>query len=118
MRIENIDWVYERLICEFDHYDICLKGLCKEDDQYYICVLHSDLHTEDSDYKVAPIDLDEECKDYLEDYKKAYIHWFRDKDGKRCHYDGRDLQWFSDKWLHRNPLVEASGIKWKERKEK
>lgn len=89
------------MICEFEHWDRCLKGLVECDGQKMFCKILND-----DEYELRPIAWDAECDEYLADYRKAYPHWFHDE-SKRS-YDGRDLKWFSDKWQHRNPIEEKA----------
>lgn len=110
--VQSLDWVYDHLVCEFGHWDICLSGLVEfEGDKYFCKVVNPDAKYEDDDtkvlYAISPIVWNNECTEYLEDYRKAYLHWFH-KDGKRCSYDGRPLDWFSEKWKHRNPIAEQA----------
>jgi len=49
----------------------------------------------------------EECEEYLADYRKAFPHWFHE--GKpRVAYDGRSFLWFRNKWPLRNPIEEQA----------
>lgn len=97
VEIVSIEYVYERLVCEFSHWDVCLWGLIKRDEDYWYCWLHDD---DPLTYKIAPIDWNAECDEYLADYRRAYRHWFH----PRTDYEGWDLDWFSEKWGNRQPI--------------
>jgi hypothetical protein len=98
-------WVRQRLICEFDHWDVVLQGLIEDDGvNKFVKIIGPDERVIDQ-YTVHEIDWTEECDEFLADYRKAYAHWFP-IDGKRSYYDGRDLSWFIEKWRKRNPIIE------------
>lgn len=101
--IVPFEWVYNHLICEFDHWDICLTGLVDRDGEKWVCRVR-DPYAEPVEYTLTPIEWTEECEEYLEDYRVAYKHWFY-KDGKRGTYNGWPLGWFGEKWKHRNPIT-------------
>jgi hypothetical protein len=108
--IQSKHWVYDRLICEFDHHDICLKGLVESYGEKMFCRI-VDQDSSDAQYTIHRITWTPECDDYMADYRVAYVHWFHvDVDGQRprCTYDGWPLAWFSDKWKGRNPIEEAA----------
>lgn len=107
MIVKNLQFVYKYLVCEFDHYDFCLKGLIKIGTRYFVCIniRGRDDPEEEIYYNLYPIELDEECNEYLEDYRVAYKHWFHEGH-ERCQYLCWDLSWFSEKWKHRNPIIE------------
>lgn len=94
--------VYKYLVCEFDHWDVCLKGLIKKDGQYYFCNLIGS-NTKPK-YRVYKIIWTKDCENYLRDYKKAYLHWFH----PRTLYNGRTIEWFKNKWKGKNPIYEQS----------
>lgn len=97
-------WVYEHLVCEFDHWDFCLAGLVKVDEKYFYCKFLGD---KTKTYEILPINWTEECQEYLDDYAVAYKHWFY-VDGHRTEsYNHWDLSWFSEKWGHRSPIEES-----------
>ena len=101
--IVSHEWVYNHLICEFDHWDICLDGLVDKDGEKWWCTLVSP--NPPDEYLLSPIEWTDECTEYLEDYRKAYVHWFYEN-GKKPPYDGRPLNWFSEKWPN-NPIEQA-----------
>lgn len=107
--VKSFEWVYEHLVCEFNHWDICLIGLVEFNGKKYLCKANNDDDSECSrkcSYTLYEIDWNEECDEYLEDYKVAYKHWFHEN-GKRPYlYNNWDLSWFSEKWKHRNPIEE------------
>lgn len=104
--IMPLGWVYEHLICEFDHWDICLKGLVDRNGERWFCWV-GDAYCDDVQYTLRKVDWTALCDEYLEDYRVAYEHWFHE--GKpRGSYDGRPLDWFNEKWGHRNPIEEQS----------
>ena len=108
--IRDENWAYERLKYTFGHHDYCLSGLCKDGDKFCGCFLASEWGEPNSDYLIIYVDLDDECKEYLEDYEKFYHHWCW-KDGERDFpWDGRDLKPFGEKWGGRNPIFEKCGI--------
>lgn len=101
-------WVRERIICEFDHYDCCLKGLVEhEGRKLFVRIANrADVECdpdEPSVYTVHEIDWDQECDEYLADYRAAFAHWFW-HDGKLPDFDGSDYSWFRQKWQGRNPI--------------
>lgn len=107
MIIKHYKFVYKYLVCEFDHYDYCLKGLVKVGNRYFVCITtNMDGNPEEEIYyNLFQVNLDKECLEYLDDYRVAYKHWFHE--GKpRCQYLHWDLTWFSEKWKHRNPILE------------
>jgi len=105
--IESIDWIYEHLVCEFDHWDVCITGLVEFGGAKWFCNVIGDTtyNCNEAKYRLQKVDWTPECEEYLSDYRKAYHHWFHE--GKpRCQYDGRPLKWFSDKWKKRNPIAD------------
>lgn len=103
----SIEWVYEHLVCEFDHWDICLAGLVSDGGVYRLARV-IDPEADDVQYTLHDIHWTDECNEYLEDYRVAYAHWFHTNGKRETRYGGWDLGWFSDKWQHRNP-IEAAG---------
>ena len=106
--IKSIQYVYDHLVCEFNHWDICISGLLSINDKYYYCkIINSDDPDEYNyeDYEIFDINWTEECQEYLDDYRVAYKHWFYEN-RKRSSYNGWLLKWFSDKWDKRNPIKE------------
>jgi hypothetical protein len=104
--IVPFDWVYDNLICEFDHWDICLTGLVDRNGERWLCrVIDPDV--ENVQYKLTPIEWTSECEEYLEDYRVAYKHWFHEN-GKRGMYNGWPLAWFAEKWQKRNPIAQQN----------
>ena len=100
-------WVYDHLICEFNHYDVCLKGLVERNGEKWFCWIIGEYFEDDVQYTIRRVNWTPECEEYLSDYRKTYEHWFHD--GKpRCQYDGRPLDWFRDKWQGRHPIEEQS----------
>ncbi len=99
--------VYENLICEFDHWDICLTGLVERDGERWFCEVCGQ-YEEDIEYKLRPVKWNAECDEYLEDYRVAYKHWFYENGKRPYSYNGWDLSWFEEKWQHRNPIAELS----------
>ena len=79
--IVPIEYVYRNLICEFEHWDVCLVGLVNYFGKRCLCKVR-DLLEDQIEYTLHEIDWDEECDDYLNDYRAAYPHWFY-VDGKR-----------------------------------
>lgn len=106
---QPIKWVYDHLICEFNHWDICLTGLVEVDGIKMLATVEPEYdgncHQEEIDYTLQEIAWDAECDEYLEDYRVAYKHWFHPR---KVNYDGRSLEWFSDKWQRRNPIEEKA----------
>ena len=106
MVIVPLEWVYDHLICEFSHWDICLKGLVLRNGERWFCWL-GDQYCDDVQYTIRKVNWTPECDEYLDDYRAAYVHWFHE--GKpRCNYDGRPLDWFAEKWKHRNPIEDQA----------
>ena len=108
MIMVNIDYIYKNLICEFTHWDICLTGLINHEGEKWYCEIGEDCQdSEDEDeiqeYKIYPVDWNDECEEYLKDYRVAYKHWFHEGN-PRCSYDGWPLKWFSEKWPDENPI--------------
>lgn len=101
--IVSLLWIYQRLICEFDHWDICLSGLINLNDKYVFCKV-CDPNAKNVQYKLYNIIWNNECEEYLQDYRIAYTHWFYNNGKRHCPYDGKDLTWFDNKWKHRNPI--------------
>jgi len=102
------DWIYDHLICEFDHWDVCITGLVERDGVKLFTGIVDETDDEIT-YELLPIKWTPECDEYLADYRKAYAHWFHE--GKpRVMYDGRDLKWFADKWKGRNPIADAAEV--------
>ncbi len=98
MEKQTIDWVNDHLVCEFDHWDEVIIGLVRVGDELMWC---EPAH-ETGSYNILPIDWDDECQQYLDDYRKAYPHWFP-VDGIRPEYTGWDVSSFSVKWPQ-NPI--------------
>lgn len=99
-------FVYSNLICSFDHFDVCISGLVRVKGEYMLCKA-LDVHR-DTRYSLKPIAWNDECEEYLADYKVAYKHWLY-KDGVRPFaYNNWPLGWFREKWRDRNPIVEAA----------
>lgn len=106
--IVPLRWVYDHLICEFDHWDICLNGLVDRNGERWFCEVCGDGLEENIEYKLRPVSWNAECDEYLEDYRVAYKHWLYEY-GRRPHsYNGWDLSWFHDKWQGRNPIAELA----------
>lgn len=103
--LATLEFVYERMICEFTHWDICLTGLIELDGQKVFCEV-KDPYAKDVQYDLRRVSWDDECDEYLEDYRVAYTHWFHEGGKRPVSYGGWDLGWFSDKWKHRNPIAE------------
>ena len=105
--IRSYEWVYKHLICEFDHWDICLEGLINDNGEKKYVILFTNLYHDDKllRYAVHKIDWNEQCDEYLKDYEIAYKHWFHVKGERPYGYDGEDLNWFEDKWKS-NPILE------------
>jgi hypothetical protein len=97
------DWVYAHLICEFEHWDICLTGLVDRNGEKWLCRVRDD-QAENVEYTLTPIEWTPECEEYLEDYRVAYKHWFWEN-GQRGTYNNWPLAWFAEKWKHRNPIT-------------
>lgn len=98
-------------VCHFDFYDGPLTGLVSIDGQHYWAAAQYDASGDERQYHLTEIVITKECREYLDDYKKAYHHAFYTK-GKRPEYDGRPLVWFTTKWQLRNPIKElAEGTK-------
>lgn len=106
--IMPLRWVYDHLICEFTHWDICLTGLVEHNDERWFCEVCDNGYEENVEYKLYPVLWNAECDEYLKDYRVAYKHWFHE-DGKRpWSYNGWDLSWFRDKWQDRNPIADLA----------
>ena len=103
--IRSHSWVYEHLVCEFNHWDVCLTGLVKWEGEMWFCrILPSKV---DSQYSLHKVNWTPECTEYLDDYRKSFAHWFHE--GKpQCSYDGRPLKWFEEKWQHHNPIEDSA----------
>lgn len=106
---KTLRWVYEHLVCEFDHYDCCIVGLVEVDGVNLLCRVEPEYESLPEDqsatYTLHDIAWDAECDEYLEDYRVAYKHWFHPR---QDNYDGRSLKWFGDKWQGRNPIEEKA----------
>ena len=107
------DYVYDRMICEFNHWDVCLKGLIEVDGQKMFCEVVESEDYENLVYHIFPVAWDDVCDEYLKDYKESYHHWFHNRDhmgdmgcSNRETYDGRPLDWFTEKWQKCNPIAE------------
>jgi hypothetical protein len=117
MKIESIDWVYERLICEFDHWDICLQGLIHDEGNFKfveINIAEKDRafylrYKKNIAYCVYDINWNNECTAYLADYELAYPQWFYENGIRRQPNKG-DILWFYDKWRDNN-LIENAVVK-------
>jgi hypothetical protein len=59
-------------------------------------------------YSIEKIPVNDEIREYIEDYKKAHPQWFY-KYGKRISKYNPSIptKWFSDKWKKRNPIRES-----------
>lgn len=106
MRIESKDWVYERLICEFDHWDICRIGLIHDGDSFKLVEIIDDKRGKET-YAVYDIEWNNECTDYLADYEVAYKHWFY-KNGQRQEPNRERMDWFYEKWGDKHPIENAT----------
>lgn len=107
MKIMPEDWVYEHLVCEFSHWDVCLTGLIEEDGVYkFVTAIEGYTDTtKPGNYEVDDIAWNAECDEYLDDYRVVYKHWFH-KNGQRVYDCPRgDMSWFNDKWDHKNPIA-------------
>ncbi len=103
----TIGQVYAHLLCEFDHWDICLTGLVLCDGALCWCET-IDVDAEDVVYTIRPIDWTPECTEYLYDYRKAFPHWFHDvKPRDPVPVDGA-MAAFREKWAGRNPIRAAA----------
>jgi hypothetical protein len=96
--VVDYDWLRDHLVCEFDHWDVCLTGLVY-DHELLFCEIRSD-----KKYNLYQINWTEECAEYLKDYKVAYKHWFYTDGIRRTSYEGWDLNWFYDKWKRKSPI--------------
>ena len=96
-------WVYEHLICEFQHWDICLTGLVDRNGERWFCEVYGD-----AEYMLRPVAWNAECDEYFADYRVAYKHWCREGGKRSWSYGGWDLSWFRDKWQGRNPIEERA----------
>lgn len=103
MRIVTLEYVYSHLICEFDHWDICLKGLVCCDSCLWYCEV-ADPNVNPVAYVLYKVEWNDACEEYLTDYKAAYKHWFYSNGQREHRYDGWDLSWFARKWGHKNPI--------------
>lgn len=105
-RIVILEWVYARLYCEFDHWDICLTGLVQLDENLLFCKILSDSpKIYKSNYLVSEVNWTPECLEYLDDYRNAFPHWFY-TNGERPRYSGVYPRSFTEKWQNRNPITE------------
>lgn len=111
MAIKDKRFIYDHLVCEFGHWDLCVSGLLLIDGAHHACrLVPEDNETDDPPrYKIWPVTWTEECEEYLTDYRASYAHWFY-IDGARPQYDGRDLTWFRTKWERRNPILEGEPV--------
>lgn len=102
----DIDFVYKYLVCEFDHWDICLEGLVEIYSFMYFCeIVSTNISNRKSvQYALYPIYWTDECQEFLEDYGVAYKHLFFQNGKKQYQYNGWPLKWFEEKWQHRNPI--------------
>lgn len=91
-RIVIFEWVYARLYCEFDHWDIC--KILSDSPKIY-----------KSKYLISEVNWTPECLEYLDDYRNAFPHWFY-TNGERLRYNGVYPRSFAEKWQHRNPITE------------
>lgn len=105
--IKSKQWVYDHLICEFDHWDCCKKGLVKDGDEYFVCILTTG-YIKDIDgpveYDLYPIDLNDTHHEFLRDYKEAFPWWFTGgKTDFAADFDEK-IRLFKKKWP-RNPIA-------------
>lgn len=101
--IVSIEWVYEHLICEFSHWDICLCGLVERNGEKFLCHV-CDEYAKKVKYKLQPVEWTEECQEFLDDYRVAYRHWCY-VDGKRQDPQyGVRIDWYDEKWGDRDPI--------------
>ena len=110
MKTVPLKWVYDHLVCEFDHYDICLIGLVLDNGEYFLCDLDAATDDENTKYTLKKLDWNAECEEFLADYRKAYHHWFHEGTCRPV-YDGRDLTWFHEKWKEGSPIEKQAKIK-------
>jgi len=101
----SLDWVYDHIVCEFDHWDICLVGLVERDDEKLLCRVVNQ-YADDVKYTLHPIKWDETCQEYLEDYQVAYKHWCYIDGVRQSSYTGKSIEWFHDKWGNTDPIEE------------
>lgn len=108
--LQDVAWIYERLVCELDHYDICLRGIVDVDGELMFCRVVGEFRNQPL-YTLHAIDWNDKTREWFEDYKQAYAHWVYDSDRRRPAYDGRSTQWFSDKWRGTNyPLLREAPV--------
>lgn len=107
--VKDSKWVYDRLVCEFDHYDYCFSGLIKHRNKFWFVKVNEfpEGGSRNAKYAVSNIDWNAECEEYLADYRVAYAHCFHEK-GRRPAYNGWPLAWFTEKWDRRNPIEEQA----------
>ena len=107
----NSETICKYLVCEFSHWDCCLTGLIKLDDQYFICKYAHDIEsligTTDACYTLHHIKMEGQFAEYFEDYRKTFGHWFH-ANGKRVPHNlqgyHENQKWFSEKWFGKNPI--------------
>lgn len=98
----SFEWTYKHLICEFDHWDICLSGLVEYDNKKWLCKPINSTKKR-PDYRLYLIEWDEECQEFLDDYKVVYRHWVYENRKRKNAYNG-DSSWFLEKWKNYNPI--------------
>lgn len=107
----SLKWIKKHLICEFRHWDVCLVGLIRHKERYMLCRIVKgqffDRHS--PKYMLHDIAWTDECSEYLDDYRKAYRHWFYEGGNRTHQYDGSDLSWFGKKWKT-NPIEDAASV--------
>lgn len=103
--IASRDWVYEHLVCEFDHWDVCLAGLIERGGERWWCSV-AEPYADEVIYQLLPIAWDAECEEYLADYRVAYRHWFHEGKPRPAAVPGQSCGWFYEKWENRNPIRE------------
>jgi len=103
----DIDYVYSRLVCEFNHYDICIDGIIEVDGVKKFCKLYDDhLETDRiAEYEIYDVDWTSECLEYLDDYMKTFNHWCYKNCKRQRGLDEytKNIKWFNEKW-DKNPI--------------
>jgi hypothetical protein len=112
--VVSAKWLRAHLICEFNHWDVCLDGLAEHDGDKWFCKIAKEDAAYDHclplEYELHRVAWDEECEEYLADYRVAYKHWFWENGKRPYSYGGWALGWFREKWNGRNPIKERAMV--------
>jgi len=89
----KLEECYEYLVCFFFYYDVVLEGLIQLNGHYYYCSI-----TENHKYNLLPVEWDERCEEFLEDYRSAYPSAFFKPSISKSQFD--------KKWSNTNPITD------------